>query len=910
MKIRNRKSMAILLTVALLSTLNPSPSVTAVTEESAVVSEFLAFPTAEGAGRFAKGGRGGEVIHVTSLADDVSREGTLRWAVENAIWQDEETGGVPRIVVFDVGGVIPLTDTLTIPEHGGNLYIAGQTAPGSGITLTQYGLSINGASDVIIRDLRVRPGDYDTSTDGISVVQSNNVIVDHCSVSWAGDEAISVLKSENVTFQWNILGESIDTRTTYEEKTEALNKGATCGGDIGSYHHNLLLNCTNNNFYGAGSVNSDMTEYTGRVEISNNVVYNWQKETAFAGASQLLFYGNYYKAGAASDTELPILSTYGDELGIGDTLQIYTEGNVMLDTSGEFLLQADENAWDAGRAVCRRSDISLDDICSNIPLFDTGLETESAEEAYLRVLSKAGAGAVSLTGRDQIDEKTEALNKGATYTYVGSKFSNPGIIDSMRDTEGYPDEESFTHSTDGATNAENDTDRDGMPDVWELAHGLNPEDAFDGAIVSLSAEHYTNTEMYLNELMGDPISYKANDGKFTASFIQSWLCRDWTLERWQQEFAAASDAGMDALILQSVIELSHTQTDTSLTKQDANSFTRSQAYSMYPTTIESLADCTLSTQNSGDALALALEAAKTEGMQLWIGTISDDRWWNYGWGIPELDSSGKAYFAAWSEENATLCANVITELETRYGEPYNDVIAGYYYVNEVWNIDAACAKTDGGQYAEIIGSNINASLAACGERPLMISPFFNPDLSNAEQYGGFWSDIFETAEFRAQDVFAHQDGGGRECSPDVIREWAGSLKASVDAEAMRFWINNETFQTDGTSKPIADLRANYDVTTDLAEEHILFSWNHYYNPHVKAEYQAIGEAFTDFALEAIDGDVNADGLFTVADVVALQKWLLAVPDVKLADRQAADLCEDDVLNVFDLCVMKRMLIYQ
>ncbi len=167
MKMRRRKHMVILLTATMLTTLIPSPLVTADTEESAVVSESLAFLTAEGAGRFAKGGRGGEVIHVTSLADDVSREGTFRWAVENAIWQDEETGGVPRIIVFDVGGVIPLT----IPEHGGNLYIAGQTAPGSGITLTQYGLSINGASDVIIRDLRVRPGDYDASTDGISAVQ-------------------------------------------------------------------------------------------------------------------------------------------------------------------------------------------------------------------------------------------------------------------------------------------------------------------------------------------------------------------------------------------------------------------------------------------------------------------------------------------------------------------------------------------------------------------------------------------------------------------------------------------------------------------------------------------------------------------------------------------------------------------
>ncbi len=400
----------------------------------------------------------------------------------------------------------------------------------------------------------------------------------------------------------------------------------------------------------------------------------------------------------------------------------------------------------------------------------------------------------------------------------------------------------------------------------------------------------------------------ANNSKFTASFIQSWLCRDWTQERWQQEFAAASETGMDALILQSIVEVSHMQTDSTVTKQDADSFTRSQTYSMYPTAIEAFADCKFSTQNDGDALALALEAAKAEGMQLWIGTVSDDRWWNYGWGIPETNADGSTYFEMWSDENAALCAEVIKEIENRYGDTYDDVIAGYYYVNEVWNMDAACTEEDKGQYAVIIGNNINASLDACGERPLMISPFFNPDLSDAEQYSGFWNDIFEIADFRTQDVFSHQDGGGRECSLKVIREWAISLKSVVDAEKMHFWINNETFQTDSTSKPIAKLQENYTATADLAEEHILFSWNHYYNSLVNTDFKTIHDEFTDFALEGVTGDVNADGIFSIADVIVLQKWLLAVSNAELVDWQAADFCDDDVLNVFDLCLMKRMLI--
>ncbi len=406
---------------------------------------------------------------------------------------------------------------------------------------------------------------------------------------------------------------------------------------------------------------------------------------------------------------------------------------------------------------------------------------------------------------------------------------------------------------------------------------------------------------------GMPLPANASeDGRFTASFLQGWLCRDWTAERWQQEFAAASDAGMDALILQSVCDLSHTQSDAAAHKQDASAYVRTSAYAMYPSALDALSDCTLSAQNDGDALALALEAARQEDMQLWIGTVSDDRWWNYGWGTPAVSDDGTCYFAQWSEENAMLCAKVVEEIQTRYGEAYGDTIAGYYYVNELWNIDAACARTDGGQYAAVLGENINATLSACGEEPLMISPFFNPDLSDAAQYGAFWADIFRTADFRTQDVFAHQDGGGRECTPEVIREWALALKTSADAEGLRFWINNETFQGDYASKPIADLRANVEATADLAGAHILFSWNHYYNPLVDSSKAEIGAAFLEYALTFTEGDVNGDGIRSVLDAVMFQKYLLGAG--VLTAPAAGELCKDGVLNGFDLCLLKRMLL--
>lgn len=371
------------------------------------------------------------------------------------------------------------------------------------------------------------------------------------------------------------------------------------------------------------------------------------------------------------------------------------------------------------------------------------------------------------------------------------------------------------------------------------------------------------------------------------------------------------DAGFESLIIQSVCDLTYTYADTEKSKQDPSAYTLSSAYTLYPSSMEMLSDAYVSSQNSGDALALAFEAAANEDMQIYIGLVSDDRWWQYGWGIPEAASDGRSYFSAWSEENGQLCADLLEEIYLRYGEDYGEQLAGWYYVNEIWNIDAACAGTDDGVYAQIIGENINVSLeaaeACCPGKPMMISPFFNDTLSTAEQYGGFWQDIFQTAQFREGDIFAHQDGSGGERTPEVVRTWAQALKSAVGEETgMRFWINHETFQTDYASKPIDELRANTQATSDLAECCVLFSWNHYYNPLVNAEFQSYHEAFLALVNElSTDGDVNSDGTFSVVDVVMLQKWLLGAGD--LTDWKAGDLCSDGIINAYDLCCMKQIL---
>ncbi len=348
-----------------------------------------------------------------------------------------------------------------------------------------------------------------------------------------------------------------------------------------------------------------------------------------------------------------------------------------------------------------------------------------------------------------------------------------------------------------------------------------------------------------------PMETKAQQhGRFHATFLQGWLCREWTAERWQLEFEAAKDAGFSAMILQSVCDLSYTPSEANTDKQDHNQYQLTNAYAMYPSDIEYLQDCTLSSQNNGDALAYAFEAAEATDMQIYLGTVNDDRWWQYGWGEPHKDNDNTPYFSQWAEENGTLCAALIAEMYERYGQEYPEQLAGFYYVNEIWNMDAACAQTDDGYYAEVIGENINASLSACRQLPLMISPFFNPDLSTAEQYGHFWKDIFKTTNFRDGDIYAPQDGGGGERSAAMIREWAMAQYDAVQTEdGLTFWLNHETFNLDGTSKSISVLRENVAATADLAQNRIVFSWNHYYNSMNRSDAADLQAEFASYALE-------------------------------------------------------------
>jgi hypothetical protein len=428
----------------------------------------LAFPDAEGYGRFARGGRGGRVLKVTSLSD--SGPGSLRAAVE---------AEGPRTVVFDVSGRIILKNRLGIRNP--YLTIAGQTAPGKGICIANLNLGMLGTHDVIVRYIRVRPGDTSGLTlDGMGMASTDHSIIDHCSISWTQDEAFSSRGAKNITLQRTLISEALNVagHKNYE-KGKQHGYAASIGGDIGSFHHNLLAHCAGRNWSLAGGLDK-AGRHTARLDIRNNVVYNWSHRTTDGGAMQVNFVNNYYKPGPASRVfhvlmpERHLVHAFGPQ-------DYYVSGNVMEGRYGP-----DEPL--AG-VIAPRSE-PIESFLADKPFFEPHVDTQSADEAFADVLADVGCNVPAL---DDHDRRVIEETRSGTTTYKGSITGYPGLPDSQNDVGGWEDYPEEHRPADW------DTDDDGMPDSWEKEHGLNPSDVRDSQTDN-NADGYTNLEEYLNAI--------------------------------------------------------------------------------------------------------------------------------------------------------------------------------------------------------------------------------------------------------------------------------------------------------------------------------------------------------------------------------------------------------------------------
>lgn len=472
-----------------------------------------AFPGAEGFGRYTTGGRGGAVYHVTSLADDGS-EGTLRWAVN-------QKGA--RTIVFDVSGTIFLTSELSI--RNGNITIAGQSAPGDGICVADYPFTIN-ASNVILRYMRFRLGNRQVKFhegDGLGGMDQQNVIVDHCSVSWSIDECLSVYGCKNLTVQWCMVSQSL--RKSGHSK-EFHGYGGNWGGSGATYHHNLMAH-HDSRVPRLGPRPS--TQEDERMDLRNNVFYNWGGNGCYGGEGMNVnIVNNYYKCG-------PLTYKRSTQIqqriaGIGVRTTSYTghgtnpnEWDKMWHVWGTFYVNGNVNRtnpevtndnWTYG--IHNQIDQNGNDGTFNstvekemklaAPIRFIGVTTHTAQDAYNRVLDYVGAS----LHRDDVDKLIVSDTRNGSATYTGGDSSKPGIIDSQDDIK--PKNAAADWSpwpTLAQTAAPKDTDGDGIPDEWETAHQLDPNNAADGKLKN--AEGYTNLELYLNSIVAD-ITAKQNEG--------------------------------------------------------------------------------------------------------------------------------------------------------------------------------------------------------------------------------------------------------------------------------------------------------------------------------------------------------------------------------------------------------------
>lgn len=472
--------------LAALAVMVSSLGITSVPEPDAA-GNLLAFPGAVGGGKYATGGRGGEVYHVTNLND--SGTGSFRDAVSKS----------GRIVVFDVSGTIELKSNILCQS---NVTIAGQTAPGgSGITLKNYKMGMSG-DNIICRYISSRPGPYASTSSGNDAwggAKGSNSIIDHCSMSWTTDEQWGLYSNnEYYTVQYSIIGPA-DSWGGHSKGVHGF--GLMMGKGYSTFDHNLIIHNVSRNFRGK-------VEGKETADFTNNVIYNWAYQTAYGTIGHLNYVNNTLKMGNGTTGGYHYVAV--DSSTKPENFSIYLSGNRMLNKDDSIYGDVTYDNWN-GITVKDGLGITKDSVKSSSAFqtivngenVSTALTAESAEDSYDHVLSYAGNG-ISPQLRTAVDLQcaNEAMTgtgyHSGTSSYNDANDSEKANIDKYKIQCGV----TYEYPSSVLTKTIVDTDNDGMPDEWELARGLNPNDPTDYK-GDYCGQGYMNIEYYINDLTVD-----------------------------------------------------------------------------------------------------------------------------------------------------------------------------------------------------------------------------------------------------------------------------------------------------------------------------------------------------------------------------------------------------------------------
>ena len=440
-------------------------------------SAAVAFPGAEGYGKYATGGRAGNVFIVSNLND--KGPGSFREAAE---------AKGKRIIVFAVSGTIHLETKLSIK---GDVTIAGQTAPGDGICLADNAVSLGG-DNIIVRYLRFRMGDkYQSQAgmvdgsggdDAFGGFRRKNIIIDHCSLSWSTDEVFSVYGGDSTTLQWNLISEPLNYSYHFEtgdKDWERHGFGGIWGGLHLSAHHNLFAHC-NNRTPRFNGIRHTPTEF---VDYRNNVIYNWGGNNIYAGeGGDYNIINNYYKYGpnTSKGVKYRIVNPGRNEtIGFG---RWYVDGNYVDEAN-----DISKNNWPGIEMGNGGTEQDKKNTIIERPHSVLPMTTQTAEEAYESVLRSVGAS----YKRDTLDQRIINDVKNRTGKFIDVQGGHPhGTVYELT-INAWPALKSVAAPADG--------DKDGIPDDWEKKNGLNPTDASDATKIS-SHKFYTNIEVYINSI--------------------------------------------------------------------------------------------------------------------------------------------------------------------------------------------------------------------------------------------------------------------------------------------------------------------------------------------------------------------------------------------------------------------------
>jgi len=437
----------------------------------------IAFPGAEGYGKYATGGRGGRIFIVSNLND--KGPGSFREAAE---------AKGKKTIVFAVSGTIHLETKLSIK---GDVTIAGQTAPGDGICLADNSVSLGG-DNIIIRYIRFRMGDKyqkggmvdgNGGDDAFGGVRRKNIIIDHCSMNWSTDEVFSIYAGDSTTLQWNLISEPLNYSYHFEtgdKDYEHHGYGGIWGGLHLTAHHNLFAHCNNRNprFNGIRHTPTELVDYR------NNVIYDWGGNTIYAGeGGDYNIINNYFKYGPSTSKSVRyriVNPGKNETIGFG---KWYVEGNYVDEAK-----DVSKNNWLGIHMGNGGTETDKKNTVIDKPHDAWPIPTQTAEQAYEAVLKYVGAS----YKRDTLDERiiNDVKNRAGNLIDVQGGFPHGTEYDMT--VNAWPNLRSMP--------ALADKDKDGIPDEWEKKNGLNAADASDASKVS-SHKFYTNIELYINSLL-------------------------------------------------------------------------------------------------------------------------------------------------------------------------------------------------------------------------------------------------------------------------------------------------------------------------------------------------------------------------------------------------------------------------